>query len=63
MLFCFLEAVVKGEKQHANKYGDQKKDVTKLQQDTIKAVTEKEEKRHLHERIGSGGSTTKPKKR
>lgn len=69
----FLEAIVKGEKQHAKKQGDAKKDVSKLQKDTIDAVKDKEAKGHLHkhdvgrrdtreERIGSGGSG-KPKKR
>lgn len=59
------EAIVKGEKQHAKKQGDVKKDVSKLQKDTINAVQEKEAKGHLHkqdvgrrdtreERIGSG---------
>ncbi|CAF1379014.1 unnamed protein product [Adineta steineri] len=69
------EAIVKGEKQHAKKQGDLKKDVSKLQQDTIAAVKDKEAKGHLpkhdvgrrdthEERIGSGGSgNTKQKKR
>lgn len=70
--FLLLEAIVKGEKQHAKKQGDVKKDVSKLQKDTIDAVKEKETKGHLHkhdvgrrdsreDRVGSGGSG-KPKK-
>ncbi|CAF1235426.1 unnamed protein product [Adineta ricciae] len=62
------EAIVKGEKQHAKKVGDQKKDMNKLQNDTIDAIQDKEAKGHLPkhdvgrrdtrgERIGSGGPT------
>ncbi len=65
---------MKGEKQHAKKQGDQKKDMTKLQDDTIKAIQEKQAKGYLtnndvgrtdtrEERVGSGGGTKKQKKR
>ncbi len=65
-----IEAVVKGEKQHAVKQGDFKKDVTDLQRDTIEAIKEKEMKGHLpkhdigrrdtrEDRIGSGSSDKK----
>ena len=71
--FAFLEAIVKGEKQLDKKLGDRKKDITKLQEDTIEAVQEKDAKGHLpkhdvgrrdtkEDRIGSGPST-KQKKR
>ncbi|CAF0829279.1 unnamed protein product [Adineta steineri] len=64
------EAAVKGEKQHAAKQGDLKKDMTNLQRDTVEAIKEKEKKGHLHkhdvgrrdtheERIGSGSSDKK----
>jgi hypothetical protein len=75
IVFLFsIEAIVKGEKQHAKKQGDRKKDMSKLQKDTIEAVQDKEAKGHLSkhdvgrkdtrdERIGSGGGgTTKQKK-
>jgi len=42
-----IEAIVKGEKQHAFKQGDWKKDMTDLQRDTIEAIKEKEMKGHL----------------
>lgn len=48
MRTCTLEASVKGDKQHAVKHGDLKKDMTDLQRDTIDAVKEKESKGHLH---------------
>ncbi|CAF0745801.1 unnamed protein product [Rotaria sp. Silwood1] len=62
------EAIVKGEKQHARKLGDDKKDMTDLQTDTIKAIEEKDRKGHLPQfdvgrhdtpesRIGSGVSS------
>ncbi len=65
-----VEAVVKGEKQHATKHGDLKKDMTDLQRDTIEAVKEKEMKGHLpkhdvgrrdtrDDRDGSGSSDKK----
>ncbi len=65
---------MKGEKQHAKKQGDQKKDMTKLQDDTIKAIQEKEAKGYLsnndvgrtdtrEERVGSGGGGTKKQKK
>lgn len=68
--FYILEAAVKGDKQHAVKHGDLKKDMTDLQQDTIEAVKEKESKGHLpkhdvgrrdtrEERVGSGSSDKK----
>ncbi|CAF1485921.1 unnamed protein product [Adineta ricciae] len=41
------EAAVKGDKQHATKQGDFKKDMTDLQRDTIEAVNEKQMKGHL----------------
>jgi hypothetical protein len=70
LCISFLEAVVKGDKQHAAKQGDLKKDMTDLQRDTIEAVREKENKGHLpkhdvgrrdshEERIGSGPSSKK----
>ena len=63
-----VEAIIKGEKQHAKKQGDQNKDMNKLQNDTIDAIQDKEAKGHLPkhdvgrrdtrgERIGSGGPT------
>jgi len=66
---------VKGEKQYAKKQGDRKKDMTELQDDTIKAIQEKQAKGYLsnndvgqtdtrEERVGSsGGGTKKQKKR
>ena len=71
-MFFLLEAIVKGEKQHAKKQGDVKKDVSKLQEDTIDAVQEKEQKGHLpkhdvgrrdtrEDRVGSGPSTKQKK--
>jgi len=65
-----VEAAVKGDKQHATKQGDLKKDMTDLQHDTIDAVKEKERKGHLsdqdvgrndthEERVGSGSSNKK----
>ncbi|UJR14094.1 hypothetical protein I4U23_001090 [Adineta vaga] len=69
------EAIVKGEKQHAKKQGDRKKDTSKLQKDTIDAIQDKQAKGHLQkhdvgrrdtkeERVGSGlgSSNTKSKK-
>ena len=64
------EAAVKGDKQHAAKQGDLKKDMTDLQRDTIDAVKEKERKGHLDkhdvgrrdkraDRVGSGSSDKK----
>lgn len=61
---------MKGDKQHAAKQGDLKKDMTDLQRDTIEAVKDKETKGHLSkhdvgrrdtrdERIGSGSSDKK----
>lgn len=61
---------MKGDKQHAAKQGDLKKDLTDLQRDTIEAVKEKESKGHLpkqdvgrrdsrEDRVGSGGSNKK----
>ncbi|CAF2407932.1 unnamed protein product [Rotaria sp. Silwood2] len=41
------EAIVKGERQHAEKQGDLKMDMTDLQSDTIKAIQEKDRKGHL----------------
>jgi len=74
IVFLFsIEAIIKGEKQHAKKQGDRKKDMGKLQKDTIEAVQDKEAKGHLakhdvgrkdtrEERIGSAGGTPKQKK-
>lgn len=69
-LHWFLEAIVKGEKQFSKKQGDVKKDVGKLQKDTIDAVKEKEAKGHLpkhdvgrrdtpEERVGSSSKPSK----
>lgn len=44
-----VEAIVKGEIQHAKKHGDWKKDMTQLQLDTIEAIQEKAAKGHLHQ--------------
>ena len=68
----YLEAAVKGDKQHAAKQGDLKKDLTDLQRDTIDAVKEKDSKGHLpkhdvgrrdsrEQRVGSGSSDKKKK--
>lgn len=61
---------MKGDKQHATKQGDLKKDMTDLQRDTIDAVKEKESKGHLskhdvgrrdtrEDRVGSGSKEKK----
>ena len=62
--FCNLEAAVKGDKQHAAKQGDFKKDMTDLQRDTIDAIREKELKGYLSNndvgrRAGSDSSQKK----
>jgi hypothetical protein len=65
--------VVKGERQAAKK-GDVKKDVDKLQEDTIDAIHEKDAKGHLHkhdvgrrdtkqERMDAGGVTGNSKQK
>lgn len=72
--FLCVEAIVKGEKQHAKKQGDVNKDVTNLQKDTIDAVKEKEAKQHLpkhdvgrrdtrEERLEGGKTSKKEKKK
>ena len=72
-LFFLLEAAVKGDKQHAAKQGELKKDMTDLQRDTIDAVREKESKGYMpkhdvgrrdnrDERLGSGSSEKKKQK-
>lgn len=64
------EAIVKAEKQYEKKQGHPAKDHSELQEDTIQAIKEKEEKGHLpqfdvgrydrrEDRIGSGGSHKK----
>ena len=61
---------MKGDKQHAAKQGDSKKDMTDLQRDTIEAVREKENKGHIpkhdvgrrdtrEERVDSGSKDKK----
>lgn len=69
-----IEAIVKGEKQLSKKGGDSKKNLDKLQKDTIEAIKDKETKGHLHkhdvgrrdtkeERHGSGPASPKQKKK
>lgn len=49
IIIFIVEAIIKGEMQHAKKHGDWKKDMAELQLDTIKAIQEKAAKGHLHQ--------------